>query len=345
MQSNNPQDWWTYHPLSISWRIHHKIPLPGESHRSVGWRESRPATQLTADAEVIYLIQERGGLTIRNLHSSLVRWRLCCWGHLVLLLGYSGAAPAGWSWSYCSHSGSRSVQLSPRSWTEYQWIQMGGVSMDYPNINMSALDLTKSYIFRKKSQSVVPMMYDSSDMNGDLFQHRQELTQRPADRWQGSRHIWRPPIHGPAALWLCWLVSPHLHPSPWAHCGYLSRGRQTHLFTYSISALTAQQTTIHILIHFEWLLHNCALSRKRKHTNSFGMECPIIVHLQKHVKATLLLLPPALWNYRSGCADTNSPLVVGIVSSGLVRLEPRMKISSWNAASFSGKPGGRFDRV
>lgn len=58
----------------------------------------------------------------------------------------------------------------------------GGASIDYPNINMSALDLTKSYIFRKKGQSVVTMMYDSSDMNGDLFQHRQELTQRPADR-------------------------------------------------------------------------------------------------------------------------------------------------------------------
>lgn len=172
MESNNTKDWWTYHPLSISWRIHHKILLPGASHRSVGRRENRPVTQLTTDAEVIYLIQERRGPTVRNLHSSLVRWRLCCWGHLVLLLGYSGAAPAGWSWSYCSRSGSRSVQSSPRSWREYQWSRMGtGGSIDYPNINMSAIDLTKSYIIRHKSQNMVAMMYDSSDMNGDLFQH------------------------------------------------------------------------------------------------------------------------------------------------------------------------------
>lgn len=188
-------------------------------------------------------------------------------------------------------------------------------------------------------------MYDSSDMNGDLFQHRQELTRRPADRWRGSRHIWRPPIRGPGAPWLCWLVSPHLHPSPWAHCGYLSRGRQTHVclltrvFTYSISAPTAQQTKIHILIHFECLLHNCALSRKGKHTNSFVMERPINVHLQQRVKpsacpqtvkshATLLLLPSTLWNYTSGCADTNSPLVVGTANSNLVWFEPQMKFSS-----------------
>lgn len=149
MQSNNTQDWWTYHPLSISWRIHHKIPLPGESHRSVGWRENRPATQLTADAEVFYLIQERG-LTIRNLHSSLVRWRLCCWGHLVLLLGYSGAAPAGWSWSYCSHSGSRSVQWSPRSWTEYQWIQMGGGVNRLPQYQHVSFRSNKVVYLQKK---------------------------------------------------------------------------------------------------------------------------------------------------------------------------------------------------
>lgn len=156
MQSNNTQDWWTYHPLSISWRIHHKIPLPGESHRSVGWRENRPATQLTADAEVFYLIQERGGLTLRNLHSSLVRWRLCCWGHLVLLLGYSGAAPAGWSWSYCSHSGSRSVQWSPRSWTEYQWSQMrGGVNRlpQYQHVSFRSNKVV--YLQKKRAKALL----------------------------------------------------------------------------------------------------------------------------------------------------------------------------------------------
>ena len=42
-------------------------------------------------------------------------------------------------------------------------------SIDYPNSNVSAIDLTKSYIFRNKSQSVVTMMHDSSDMNGGLF--------------------------------------------------------------------------------------------------------------------------------------------------------------------------------
>lgn len=94
-------------------------------------------------------------------------------------------------------------------------------------------------------------------------------------------------------------------------------GRRTCVFTYSISAPTAQQTKIpvHILIHFECLLHNCALCRKEKHSNSFVMECPINVHLQQHVKPSAcpqtvkshatLLLPSTLWNYRSGCADTN----------------------------------------
>lgn len=90
----------------------------------------------------------------------------------------------------------------------------------------------------------------------------------------------------------------------------------TRVFTYSISAPTAQQTKIHKLIPFECLHHNCALSRKGKHTNSFVMESPINVHLLQHVKpsacpqtvkshATLFLLTSTLWNYRSGCADTN----------------------------------------
>lgn len=40
----------------------------------------------------------------------------------------------------------------------------------------------KVVYLQKKGPNVVAMMYDSSDMNGDLFQHRQGLTQRPADR-------------------------------------------------------------------------------------------------------------------------------------------------------------------
>lgn len=54
---------------------------------------------------------------IWNLHSSLGRWHLCCWGHPGHLLGYSGAAPAGWRSSYYSRSGSRSWQWSPPNWT------------------------------------------------------------------------------------------------------------------------------------------------------------------------------------------------------------------------------------
>lgn len=54
---------------------------------------------------------------IWNLHSSLGRWHLCCWGHPGHLLGYSGGAPAGWRLSYYSRSGSRSWQWSPPNWT------------------------------------------------------------------------------------------------------------------------------------------------------------------------------------------------------------------------------------
>lgn len=63
----------TYRPSSISWRIRHKTPLPGESRRSVGWRETRPVTRLSADAEVIHLEEEGRAPPIGNLRSSLVR--------------------------------------------------------------------------------------------------------------------------------------------------------------------------------------------------------------------------------------------------------------------------------
>lgn len=88
------------------------------------------------------------------------------------------------------------------------------------NGSLSAMDLTKSYIFRHKSQSMYTIIYESVSMYWDLIQ---TLTPRPADRWQGSRHRWTLRIRGPGAPWLCWLVSPHRHPPPWAHCGYLER--------------------------------------------------------------------------------------------------------------------------
>lgn len=77
--------------------------------------------------------QKRTDVIFRNLHSSPVRWRPCCWGHLGHLLGYSGAAPAGWSWSYYSRSGSRSSRWNPPSWTEYQRSRRG--SKDCCNIS------------------------------------------------------------------------------------------------------------------------------------------------------------------------------------------------------------------
>lgn len=88
------------------------------------------------------------------------------------------------------------------------------------NGGLSAMDLTKSYIFRHKSQSMYTIIYEPVSMYWDLIQ---TLTLRPADRWQGSRHRWTLRIRGPGAPWLCWLVSPHRHPPPWAHCGYLER--------------------------------------------------------------------------------------------------------------------------
>lgn len=49
-----------------------------------------------------------------------------------------------------------------------------------------------------------------------------QLTLRPADHWQGSRHRWILPTRDLAILWLCWRESPHPHPSPSTHNGYLS---------------------------------------------------------------------------------------------------------------------------
>lgn len=43
----------------------------------------------------------------------------------------------------------------------------GGGLIDDPAINTSAIDLTKSYIFRNKSQSVVRVMHDSSCFSTD----------------------------------------------------------------------------------------------------------------------------------------------------------------------------------
>lgn len=110
--------WWrTYHPLSISWQIHHTSPLPGESHRSVGRQHNRTVTDGTACLPDGKGTRGKMWCMIWNLHSSLGRWRLCCWGHPGHLLGYSGAAPAGLRLSYYSRSGSRSWQWSPPNWT------------------------------------------------------------------------------------------------------------------------------------------------------------------------------------------------------------------------------------
>lgn len=147
--------------------------------------------------------------------------------------------------------------------------------------------------------------------------------QQIADRVPGTYEDLRfmAPEHRGFASWYLHIYI-HLHGLTvvvWAEGGRrtcLLTRVYLHVFTYSVTASTAQQSKIHILIHFECLLHNCALSRKGKHSNSFVMECPIKVHLQQHVKpsacpqtakshATLLLLPSTLWNYRSGCADTN----------------------------------------
>ena len=50
------------------------------------------------------------------LHSSLMRWHLCCWGRPALLLVCSVSGPAVWSCLYCSHSGSRYEQSNHQTW-------------------------------------------------------------------------------------------------------------------------------------------------------------------------------------------------------------------------------------
>ena len=50
------------------------------------------------------------------LHSSLVRWHLCCWGRPALPLVCSVSGPAVWSCLYCSHSGSRYEPSNHRTW-------------------------------------------------------------------------------------------------------------------------------------------------------------------------------------------------------------------------------------
>lgn len=93
---------------SLCWRARQQTCYSTDLHCTVHLAQSKSRrAEMWSDHE-------------ENLHSSPVRWRLCCWGHLVHLPVYSGAAPAGWSWSYCSRSGSRSSPWSPLSWTRYQ---------------------------------------------------------------------------------------------------------------------------------------------------------------------------------------------------------------------------------
>lgn len=206
--------------------------------------------------QVIGLVLERRGPTPRNLHSSLARWRLCCWGHLVLLLGCSGAAPAGWSWSYCSRSSSRSVQSSPQSWAEHQW-HPG--SIGYPNINKSAMDLTKSYIFRNKCQSAVTMMYASSDMNEVCFstEGNSPRGQQIADRVPGTYEDF-------------WFMAPE-------HCGFAGWYLHIYIHLHGLTVVIWSGAHVHVSLlavyeHHQteqWHRQQVQQTNKKKQMNQF----------------------------------------------------------------------------
>lgn len=86
---------------------------------SLWWTEAKHLCNSSVLSWEVCLLPVRGRAMRwrQSSHSSPVRWRLCCWGRPGRPLWCSGAAPAGWSWSWSSRWGSRCGRWSRPSWT------------------------------------------------------------------------------------------------------------------------------------------------------------------------------------------------------------------------------------